>query len=116
MAVSATGPTSGGEFARLVLLILCEQFLGRVLKHRDKLIPNNFSFLLGIGHAFKRGQETLSRIDIFQTNMKIFTEDALNNFFLTRAQEAIVHKNARELVADRFVKQRGRDGRIDATT
>src|SRR5438309_11889557 len=103
MAVSATGRTRRGEFARLALLILCEQFLGRVLKHRDKLTPNNFSFLLGLGHVFERGQETLGRIDIFQSNMKIFTEYALNNFFLTRAQEPIIPKNACELCADRDV-------------
>ena len=87
-----------------------------MLKHRDEFVADNFSFLLRIGHASERGQETLGGVDIFQTHMKIFAEHALNNFFFARAQETIVHENAGELVADCFMEQCGCDRRIDAAT
>ena len=109
VTVSATGRTRCGEFARLVLSILGEQFFGGMLKHGDEFVADNFSFLLRIGHASERGQETLGGVDIFQTHMKIFAEHALDNFFFARAQETIVHENAGELIPDRLVEQRGRD-------
>src|SRR6266513_1692716 len=88
-------------FARLVFSVLRQQFFSRMLKHGNELVPDDFSFLLRIGYAFERGQKTLARIDVFQTNMKIFAEYALNNFFLARAEQSVVHKNAGELVANR---------------
>jgi len=102
--------------ARLVLSIFDQKFFGRMLKHSNEFVPDNFSFLFRIGHAFERGQEPLGRVDIFQADVKIFAKDALNDFLLTRAEQAVVHKNAGELIADRFVEQRGGDGRIDAAT
>ena len=46
--------------------------------------------------------------------MEIFAENALHDFFLARAQQTVVHENARELIADCFVQKRGRHRRIDA--
>src|SRR5256885_16073459 len=75
--------------ARLVLSIFDKKFFSRMLKHGNELVPDDFSLLLRIGHAFERGQKTLARIDVFQTNMKIFAEYPLNNFFFTRAEQPV---------------------------
>src|SRR5215471_18709576 len=85
-----------------------------MLKDSDELDADDFSFLLGISDPFERLQESLAGIDIFQANAEILAEHALDNFFFACAQEAVVHKNAGELVPDRFVQERGCDRRIDA--
>ena len=46
--------------------------------------------------------------------MKIFAENALDNFFFARAQQSIVHEDAGKLVPDRLVQERSGHGRIDA--
>ena len=40
--------------------------------------------------------------------MKIFTEDALHDFFFARAQQSVIDKNAGQLAADRLVQKRSR--------
>jgi hypothetical protein len=40
--------------------------------------------------------------------VEIFAENALHDFFLARAQQTVVHENARELIADSLVQERGR--------
>ena len=63
-----------------------------IFEDADKFVANDFSFLFGIGDTFERLQKTFAGVDIFETNMKIFSKDALNNFFLTGAQlGAIAH-------------------------
>ena len=41
-------------FARAIFAIFLKQFLSRVLKYFDEFVADDFSFLLGIGHAFER--------------------------------------------------------------
>ena len=96
-------------FARAISSIFLEQLLGRMLKHFDEFIPDELSFGFRIGHAFQQCKKTFARIHIFQTDMKIFTEDALHDFFFARAQQSVVNKNAGELVADRLVQERSRN-------
>src|ERR1017187_9511659 len=43
----------------------------------------------------------------------ILAEDALHYFLFSVAQQSVVHENAGELVADRFMQQRRYHGRID---
>ena len=45
--------------------------------------------------------------------MKILTKHALDHFFLAGAEQAVVNKNAGELISDRFVQKRGGDRGID---
>src|SRR6266403_5601344 len=45
--------------------------------------------------------------------MKIFAENTLDDFFLTRAEETIVDENAGELIPDRLVQERSGHGRVD---
>ena len=101
-------------FARAVSAIFFEQFLSGVLERLDEFVADDFAFPLGIGHAFEQLEKALGGIDVFEFHVEILAEDALHHFCLTRAQQAVVDEDAGELVADRLVQQRGRDGRIDA--
>ena len=102
-AMSATGWTRRGEFVGAVLSIFREQFLSRVLKDFDELVADDFAFLLGIGHAAELGKKALGSIDILETDVKIFAEDALHDFFLARAEQSVVDENTGELIADGLV-------------
>src|SRR5207237_10332984 len=70
-AVSATGRIRCGEFTRAFPAILLEQFLGRLLKYLDEFVADDFTFGFWISHAFEQREETLTRIHVFQTHMKI---------------------------------------------
>ncbi len=107
--LSATGRTRCGEFACAVLSVFRQQFLSRVLKDFDEFVSNDLSFLFGVGHTFEQSEKALARVDILQTNVKIFAENALHHFFLTRTEQSVVHENASELIADSFVQERGHD-------
>src|SRR5206468_12458213 len=101
-------------FAALVLSILLKQFLGRVLEHFDELVADQFSFSFWIGHSYKQREKTLAGVHVIQPYMGILAENTLHDFFLARAKQPIVYKNACELVTDGFVQQRSRYCRIDA--
>src|SRR5438067_13696209 len=75
--------------ARAIFAVFIEQLLGRVLKHFDKFVANDFPFCFGIGHTFEQREETFARVHIFQTHMKIIAENALDNFFFARAKQSI---------------------------
>ena len=96
-------------FVGAVLFVFGEQFLGRVLKHFDELVADDFSFRLRIGHAAQFGKKAFRRVHIFETDVKIFAEDALHHFFLAVAQQSVVDEDAGELVADGLVQKRGHD-------
>ena len=113
-AVSATGQTRCGEFARAVLAVFFEQFPGRVLKYFNEFAADDLAFLLRIGHAFECAQESFAGVHIFEAHAKIFAKDALHHFLLARAEQPVINEDAGELVADRLVQKRGGDGRIDA--
>src|SRR5215469_10708088 len=53
-----------------------------VFEYANEFVANDFSFLFRIGYAFERPQKTVAGVNIFETNMEIFSEDALNDFFL----------------------------------
>ena len=78
------------------------------LKDSDEFVADDLSFLLRIGDAASFRQETLGGVDVFQSDVKIFAENALHHFFLARAEQSVVDEDAGELVADRLVQERRR--------
>src|SRR5437016_13946845 len=78
--------------------VFLEQFLGSVLKYFNEFVADHFSLGFGIGHAFEQREETIASVYVFQTHMKILAENALHNFLLARTEQAVVHKNAGELL------------------
>ena len=84
-----------------------------MLEHFDEFAADNFPFCFRIGHAFEHGEEAFARVRIFQTHVKIFAENALDDFFLARTEQSIIHENAGKLVANGFMQERSGHGRID---
>ena len=79
-----------------------------VFEHADELVADDFAFLLRISDAAQFRKKSLRGVDVLQFDVEIFAENALHDFFLARAQQTVVHENARELIADSFVQKRGR--------
>src|SRR5882762_4322168 len=75
-------------FPIVVSPVFLEQFLGGVLKYFDEFVADQLSFRFGIGHAFEQREETIAGVHVFQTHMEILAENALHNFFLTRAEQS----------------------------
>ena len=94
---------------RPVRRILSEQFLGRVFENFHKLTADDLSLFLGIGDAFEQLEETIRRVHVLESNMKVLLENALDHFFFARAEQPVVNEDAGELVSDRFVQQRRHD-------
>ena len=90
-------------------MIFLEQFLRRALKYFDEFITDQLSFRFGIGHSFEQRQKTIAGVHVFQAHMKILAENALHDFFFSRAQQAVIDKNAGQLVADCLVQERSGD-------
>src|SRR5437763_5114541 len=93
-------------FAFAIAVIFLQQFLGGVLKYFDEFIADQLALRFGIGHSFEQREKAIAGVHILQTHMKILAENALHDFFFSRAEQAVVYKNASELVADCLVQKR----------
>ena len=72
-------------------------------------------FCSGSVTSRERGEELLGRVDDLEPDAGGGHVVALHLLALALAQQAVVDEHARELVADRAVHQRRRDGGVDAT-
>ena len=81
----ALGEKLVAAMSATVFSVFFEQLPSRVLKHLDKLVADSLSFGFRIGHPLQQRKKTFARIHIFQTHMKIFSENALDDFFFARA-------------------------------
>ena len=79
-----------------------------------EFIADDFALLLGVGDAFEFGQEALRRIHVLQFDFEVITEELLHRLRFVRAEEAVVHEDARQLVADGLVQKRRRHAAIHA--
>src|SRR6476646_3608647 len=89
---------------RSVLLVFGEQLLRRVLKDFDEFIADDLPLLFRIGYPAEFAQETFGGVNVFEADMEILAENALNHFFFARSEQAVVHKNAGQLIADGLVQ------------
>src|SRR5436190_17317609 len=105
-ACRRAGRTRRGEFAVTVHLIFLEEFLGGMLKYFDEFIADQLSLRFGVGHSLEQFEKTITGVHIFQTHVKILAENALDDFFFSRAEQTVVYKNAGELVTDCPVQKR----------
>ena len=92
--------------------IYLAQFFRFFVKHVDKFRTDDFPFLFRIGHAFQLVQEAVRRIDPDE----IHIEGVFENFFhlipFVLAQKAVIHEDAGQLFANRFMYHHRRNGRI----
>ena len=83
-----------------------------VLEDIDERMTDTAPLLLGVLDAAQLPEEARSRIDHAQVEPEVRPERPLDLLPLVQPQQAVVHEDAREAVADRAVHQRGRHGRI----
>ena len=88
--------------------------LGGALEAADELAPDDLALLLGVGDAGERVEELLLGVDRDEADARRGDVVLLDLATLVGAQQAVVDEDADELVADRLVHDRGRDGRVDA--
>src|SRR4030095_1738487 len=116
-AVSArctAGRTRRGEFALAISLVFFEQFFGGVLKYFNEFIADQLSLRFRIGHSLEQPEKTIAGVQLLQPHVKILAESPLYPFFFSRAEQTVIDKNARELIADRLVQERSGHCRIKA--
>src|SRR5437763_11961557 len=97
-----------------VLLVFRQELLRRLLKYLNEFVADDFSFLFRISYSLEFCQETFRSINILESNVKIFAEDALHDFFLARAQQTVVDENTGKPIGDRVTYKRGYHRRIVA--
>jgi hypothetical protein len=88
---------------------------GLCLEDRDEFAAHDAPLLLWVDHTSKRIEEAVRRVDIADVHVEVAMHHVEDPLGLLFAKQAIVHKDARELVADRAVHQRCGHGRIDAS-
>ena len=90
-----------------------ERLLGR-LERADELASDDLALLLGVADPGECVQELLPRVDRDQPHTGRGDVVVLDLLALVLAQQAVVDEDADQLVADRFVHERRRDGRVDS--
>ena len=81
------------------------ELAGFVLEHRDELGPDRLPLDLGIRDTFQLIDESLTCIDMDQVHLEGVAEGPDDPVDLALPQEAVVHEEARELIAHRPVDQ-----------
>ena len=78
-----------------------------VVKYGDELRANDLSFRFGIGNAGQFREEPLACIDGDEVESQFVAQILLHVDEFVLAQNAVVHEDARELVADGFMHENG---------
>jgi hypothetical protein len=94
----------------------CTRYLAslHLLEEADEQAPDRLSFLLGVREAGQRLKEAVRGLDVHEIDGELVQEGGLHLLALACAHEAGVDEDGGELVADRLVDQRRRDGGVDA--
>ena len=75
-------------------------------------MANATTFLLGFGDAFEIFEEGFRRIHHPKVDIEVVAESGLHQITLIFSEQPVVDKDARQLVSDGLVQQRGHHGRI----
>ena len=90
------------------------QLSGLLLEHADELGTDDLAFALRIGHAGQLVQETVHGVHIDEVGVHLIPEYLDNLLRLALAQQAVVHMDAGELLADSLDQQGGHHGGVHA--
>ncbi len=88
---------------------------GGLLEHVDECVPDPAALLLRIGDVGERLEEPGFRVHHAQVHAQMGSEGLLHLLPLVEAQQAVVHENAGEPVADGAVHEPGGHGGIHTT-
>src|SRR5690349_2439459 len=87
--------------------IRAAHLLGFLVEHVDEDAADRLPLLLRVGDPRERRQEALARVDRDQVQPEALTERADHLLGLGLAQQAVVHEDAREPIAERLVAKDG---------
>ena len=87
---------------------------GLLREHVDEQPADGLALIFRIIKAFERFIEAFGGMDDRQIQPQILMEHLLHLFGFMIAQQSVVHENAMQPFADRFIQKDGRNGGIDA--
>ena len=87
---------------------------GGSFEHIDKAVSDQPALLLRIDNPLKITKKIAPRINDAQIGLEVIAERGLDKLALVLSQQAVIHKDANQLIADGSSEQRGHDGRIHA--
>ena len=85
-----------------------------VVEDLDELAADDLAFAFGLGDSGELGEEAVGGVDVHERHFERAAEELADAFGLVLAEQAVVHEDAGELVADGLVNERGRHGGIHA--
>ena len=85
-----------------------------LIEHFDEQPADSLALVLGVGDAGKTGEEAGAGVHRDERNVVVAAEQIDHLACLVLAQQTVIDEDAGELIADRFVDQERRDGRVDA--
>src|SRR5439155_17750472 len=84
------------------------------LENAYKFFADDFAFLLGIDDPRETAEESLSGVDIDEVDTESVGEVVPDLVGLTLTEQAVVHEDAGELIADRSMDKRSDRAGIDS--
>src|SRR5579859_1722748 len=87
---------------------------GFALEDVHKMLADDLALLLGIGDTFQGMQKLAGGVDVDHLHAHVLGKRIHHLRRFIETQEAVVNKDAGELVADRTVDERSRDGGVHA--
>ena len=90
------------------------ELFGLRFKDADELLADDLALALRLGDAGELGEKTLLCVHAHDAHAEAVVHGALDLIALVLAQQAVVDKDAGELLADRAVEERGGHGAVHA--
>ena len=90
------------------------KFLGLALEDIDESLAYDLAFLLGISDSLERREKLCVGVDTYYPDAEMSVECIHHLIALVQAQQAVIDKNARQLIPDRFMQQCSDDRGINA--
>ena len=88
------------------------QFFGFLCKDANKFVADALAFHLRVGDAVQQPQKLVGGVHVHQVQVVMLPEQVQDFLGLVFAQQAVVHEDAGEAVADGPVHQDGGDRRV----
>ncbi|ETW14695.1 cytosine deaminase [Roseivivax marinus] len=89
--------------------------VGVLLEHVDEEPADGLALDLGVRHSGQLAEEQVALVGVDQRDVVVVAEHGDDLVRLALAQEAVVHEDAGQIVADRLVDQHRRDRAVDST-
>ena len=98
---------------------LCQEvhgadLLGFLLKDADKLLADDLALVLRLGHAGQLAQEPVTGVHTPHIHVELVLHHLFHLIALVLAQQAVIHEDARQLVAYGALQQRRRHRAVHA--